>query len=82
MRATAREVGAFRLRPGQLTKNRAAMIAERARVDEKLGLLAPPREQSMRQARWRFRFANLAIYATRISRHGFVSFDEMLERLG
>ena len=82
VRATGREVAAFRLRAGQLTKNRAAMIAERARVDEKLGLLAPLPAAEMRRARWRFRFANLAIYAGRIRRHGFVSFDEVLERIG
>src|SRR2546423_171778 len=34
-------VAGFRLRAGQLTKNRSAMMAERARVDEKLGLLVP-----------------------------------------
>jgi hypothetical protein len=39
--ATGREVAAFRLRAGQLTKNRAAMDEERARVDVKLGLRAP-----------------------------------------
>lgn len=82
VRVTTREVAAFRLRPGQLTKNRAAMMAERARVDEKLGLLDPPPGPSTRRARWHFRFANLPIYAERIARHGFVSFDEVLERLG
>jgi glycosyltransferase involved in cell wall biosynthesis len=82
VRATTREVAAFRLRPGQLTKNRPAMMVERARVDEKLGLLDPPFGQSMRKARWHFRLANLPIYAERIVRHGFVSFDEMLEHSG
>src|SRR5215216_5704836 len=33
------EVAAFRLRAGQLTKNRGAMQAERSRVDEKLKLI-------------------------------------------
>jgi len=80
--ATRREVAAFRLRTGQLTKNRAAMIAERARVDEKLGLLAPPPGIALRWARWRFRLANLGVYAERIRRHGFVTFDELLERGG
>lgn len=82
VRATRREVSAFRLRAGQLTKNRAVMIAERKRVDEKLGLLAPQPPAVLRSARWRFRLANLAIYAERIRRHGFLSFDEMLERVG
>lgn len=82
VQTTGREVAAFRLRAGQLTKNRAAMIAERARVDEKLGLLAPLPAGVLRRARWRFRIANLAIYVGRIRRHGFVSFDEVLERAG
>lgn len=80
--ATRREVAAFRLRPGQLTKNRAALIGERKRVDEKLGLLVPPAGVSLRWARWRFRIANFGVYAERIRRHGFVTFDEMLARLG
>ncbi len=80
--ATRREVAAFRLRAGQATKNRPAMIAERARVDAKLGLLAPRPAAELRRARWRFRLANLAIYAERVARHGFVTFDELLERGG
>ena len=82
VRATRREVAAFRLRAGQLTKNRSAMHAERKLVDEKLGLLAPPPARGWRAARWRFRLANLAIYAERIRRHGFITFDELLERVG
>ena len=81
VRTTRREVAAFRLRAGQLTKNRDTMVAERARVDEKLGLLAPRPAGVLRAARWRFRMANLAIYAERIRRHGFISFDELLERV-
>ncbi|MBL9202713.1 MAG: hypothetical protein JNL39_19525 [Opitutaceae bacterium] len=80
--ATRREVAAFRLRAGQLTKNRAPMGAERDRVDKKLGLPAPTPRQELRVARWRFRLANLAIYAERIRRHGFVTFDGLLERAG
>jgi hypothetical protein len=80
--ATRREVAAFRLRSGQLTKNRAAMIVERALVDEKLGLLTPPPGLALRRARWWFRLANLGVYAERIRRHGFVTFDELLERGG
>lgn len=82
VRATRREVAAFRLRAGQLTKNRSVMTAERKRVDEKLGLLAPLPAGVRRRARWRFRIANLAIYAERIRRHGFLSFDELIERVG
>ncbi len=76
------EVAAFRLRCGQLTKNRPAMIAERTRVDEKLGLRAGPLTLQHRWARLVFRTANLPVYAGRIFRHGFVSFDQLLERGG
>lgn len=76
------EVAAFRLRRGQLTKNRPAMIAERARVDEQLGLRAPRLTASHHWARLVFRTANLPVYAGRVWRHGFVSFDELLERGG
>lgn len=82
VRATGAEVAAFRLRGGQLTKNRAALIAERHRVDEKLGLRATGLGPAHRRARWAFRLANLGRYAERILRHGFVSFDELLEREG
>jgi len=68
-------VAAFRLRAGQLTKNRASMNAERAQVDLKLALLGPERH---RWARFRFRLANLPVYAERILRHGWMSFDEQL----
>ena len=81
VRATTREVAAFRLRAGQLTKNRAAMLSERARVDQKLGLLKPQPARTLRYARRRFRLANLRIYAERIRRYGIASFDEMLEKL-
>jgi hypothetical protein len=80
--ATRKEVAAFRVRAGQLTQHRPAMLAERARVDEKLVLLAPRAGGHPRRARWRFRAANLGIYAERIARHGFVSFDELLVRAG
>lgn len=76
------EVAAFRLRRGQLTKNRPAMIEERARVDEKLGLRAASLTARHHWARLVFRAANLPVYAGRIMRHGFVSFDELLERGG
>lgn len=80
--ATRREVAAFRLRPGQLTKSRAAMVAERHRVDEKLNLRTGRIGLAHRLARWRFRLANALIYVERISRHGFISFDELLQRAG
>lgn len=82
LRATRREVAAFRLRAGQLTKDRAAMMNERALVDEMLGLLAPQSAGNLRWARMRFRFANLLIYAERMRRHGFLTFDQVLERAG
>lgn len=75
-------VAAFRLRRGQLTKNRPAMLAERARVDEKLRLLAPRRTWQHVAARWRFRTANLLVYAERFARFGWISFDQLLERAG
>lgn len=76
------EVAAFRLRGGQLTKNRPAMLAERARVDEQLGLRVTHLTAQHHWARLVFRLANLPVYAGRIRRHGFVSFDELLERGG
>lgn len=80
--ATRRETAAFRLRAGQLTKDRAAMIAERELVNARLGLLVSQPSLPQRLARWRFRLQNLGIYLERIRRHGFVSFDTMLTRLG
>lgn len=80
--ATRRETAAFRLRAGQLTKDRAAMTAEREQVDARLGLLVPPPTRSLRFVRWRFRLQNLGIYLERIRRYGFVSFDTILARLG
>ncbi|MBS0664177.1 MAG: hypothetical protein JSR48_13005 [Verrucomicrobia bacterium] len=71
-------VAAFRLRSGQLTKNRAAMVAERAQVDEKLGLLAGQSAFRRRWARLRFRIANLPAYVERVVRFGPVSFDALL----
>jgi hypothetical protein len=76
------EVAAFRLRPGQLTKDRPAMIEERARVDRKLALLAARRTFRHHWARLVFRTANLPAYAQRLVRHGFVTFDELIERGG
>jgi hypothetical protein len=75
------EVAAFRLHQGQLTKNRPVMIAERTKVDEKLGLRTALTARH-HWARLLFRLANLSVYAGRILRHGFVSFDELLEHKG
>lgn len=75
-------VAAFRLRAGQLTKNRAAMEEERARVDLKLGLLAKQRTMRHSWARLVFRLTNLPIYVERVARHGFMTFDELLDRAG
>jgi hypothetical protein len=75
-------LAAFRLREGQLTKNRAAMIAERTRVDEKLGLIAPRRTVTHLRAWLWFRLANAPVYLERFARHGFARFDEVLERSG
>lgn len=81
-RHVAGEVAAFRLRPGQLTKDREAMDAERRRVDEKLQLRIPPGGPPRLWARLAFRCTNAPAYAERILRHGFVSFDELLVRGG
>jgi hypothetical protein len=80
--ATRREVAAFRVHAGQLTQRRSEMIAERRRVDEKLQLRPVPLTLQHRFARLRFRLANLPSYLGRIRRYGFISFDEMLVRVG
>jgi len=72
------EVAAFRLRAGQLTKNRAAMEEERTKVDTKLGLLGEVPFGSRLRARLMFRLANVRPYAERIWRHGFKRFDDVL----
>ena len=76
----AGEVAAFRLRLGQLTGQRAAMRTERARVDEKLGLLVALSPGLRLWTRLVFRAANLPVYLERVARHGWISFDELLER--
>lgn len=77
-RTGGRAVAAFRLRTGQLTKNRAAMVAERAAVDVKLGLIGSQPRLRRWLARLAFRTENLPVYAERVLRHGWVSFDELL----
>jgi GT2 family glycosyltransferase len=76
------EVAAFRLHPDQLTKGRAAMDAERTRVDAKLGLLDARCTWRHHWARAVFRAANLPAYVGRVWRHGPVPFDQLLERGG
>jgi len=73
-------VAAFRLRAGQLTKQRAEMQAERARVDEKHGLLHGPGKMARLWARLVFRLGNAPVYAGRVARHGFKRFDDVLAR--
>lgn len=77
-------VAAFRLRPGQMTKSRAAMLAERRRVDEKLGLLSASRPSFAARlaAKLLFRLANAPAYLGRIRRFGVASFDDVLVRGG
>jgi len=75
-------VAAFRLRPGQLTKRREEMLAERMAIDRRLGLLAQRPGLAHGWARLVFRLANLPVYAERILRHGYRTFDEVLERGG
>jgi hypothetical protein len=76
------EVAAFRVRPGQFTQDRGAMVAERSRVDAQLALVAPRPSWRHWLARLVFRTANLAVYAERLCRHGWISFDELLVRAG
>lgn len=76
------EVAAFRLRAGQLTKNRPELLKERAQIDRELGLVPARFTLRHRWARLLFRFNNAAIYAERILRHGFLTFDQLLERKG
>lgn len=80
--ATMRQVAAFRLWAGQLTKNLAAMQAESDRVHAKLGLPAPCITWQHRWARLVFRGANLPVYLERIVRHGPITFGELLARGG
>jgi hypothetical protein len=76
------EIAAFRLRAGQLTKNRAAMLAERDRVDVKLGLRGVPGWWRCHSAMAVFRISNIPVYLDRIRRYGFITFDDMLTRVG
>ena len=76
-----RTVGAFRLRTGQLTKNRALMINERFEVDRNLKLVSAPRRLHDKLASLVFRAANAAVYIERIARHGPITFDRMLEKM-
>ncbi|MBI2516120.1 MAG: hypothetical protein HYV95_04325 [Opitutae bacterium] len=78
--ATQRDVAAFRLRAGQLTKDLPVMLAESNRAHAKLALSAPRITWRHRWARLVFRLANLSVYAERIVRHGPITFGELLAR--
>lgn len=78
--ATLRNVAAFRLRAGQLTKNLPVMQAESDRAHAKLALPAPRITPAHRWARLVFRVANLPVYLERIARHGPITFGELLAR--
>lgn len=78
--ATWRNVAAFRLRAGQLTKNLPVMQAESDRAHAKLGLPAARITWRHRWARLVFRGANLPVYLERIVRHGPITFGELLAR--
>lgn len=76
------EVATFRLHPDQLSKKRAMMNAERARVDAKWHLLTDRITWRHRWAKAVFRASNLPTYLGRIWRYGPISFDQLLERGG
>lgn len=78
--ATMRNVAAFRLRPGQLTKNLPLMQAESNRAHAKLDLPARRITLQHRWARLVFRAFNLPVYLERIARHGPIRFGELLAR--
>jgi hypothetical protein len=75
---TRAPVAAFRLHAGQLSQRRAALGAERALIDARLGLCTGPRTWRRRLARMTFRLENAPLYVERIARHGFVTFDDLL----
>lgn len=72
----AAKVASFRLRVGQLSKQAAEREAETARALRPLN-----NWRRSIGALWRFRVANLATYANRIRRHGWVSMREIYERI-
>lgn len=78
--ATKRDVAAFRLRAGQLTKDLSVMQAESDRAHRKLALPAQRITWRHRWARLVFRLANLPVYAERIMLHGPLRFGELLAR--
>lgn len=69
-----RLVAEFRLHAGQLSKSEATGDTEKRRALAGLPPVAPLRA---RAARWRFRWANRAVYLDRIRRHGFVSMRQL-----
>lgn len=77
-----RTVAAFRLRPGQLTKNRGEMQAERERIDRALGLVSPRVTFEQLFASAVFRLSNVGTYLERIYRGGFVSYARFVTKRG
>jgi hypothetical protein len=73
--ATRREVAAFRLRAGQLSKNLPVMDAEKLRVSDKFAL--PRHWMKHRLALFAFRVMNVSIYLERIARFGFVKLSKV-----
>jgi GT2 family glycosyltransferase len=69
-------VASFRLRAGQLSKQRGEMEAEKTRA---LKPFASVRRG--RLAWWRFRCSNLALYLERLPRHGWRSMREIYDRV-
>ena len=76
-----RTVASFRLRPGQLTKNRDEMQAERDRIDHVLGLASAAAANQL-VASAIFRLFNVGTYLERIYRGGFVSYSEFVGKRG
>jgi len=70
-------VAAFRLRAGQLSKQRIEVAAETRRA---LAVLQNVRPATA--AWWRFRLGNFGVYAGRIRRHGWVSMRDLYDRTG
>lgn len=73
------QVARFRTRPGQISANRAQVVAETSRV------IAAAAQRvdwcaASASARRRFRWHNLAVYLGRIRRHGFVRMEALYGR--
>lgn len=79
--ATHDEVAIFRLRAGQLSRNREAMAAERAIINRKLGLPVERLLWRHHLARWAFRAGNIGVYFRRMRQHGWVSMLELQDHM-